>query len=167
MFGKLDPLRTLHFLARELQTHMQTRLPGTHYPSVVTTIQLTETFFLEETSLQEIIKAMHSALKRIPPEVASTVQLHQHHSNEDLQSSPKRSKELHEFQKLIEGSTMKLEASCKQLEVMCGQLRDEKVSLETMLQQERSGSLMLQRRIEDMENMNVSLSFAFKRCTKP
>lgn len=101
---------------------------------------------------------MHSALKRIPPEVASTVQLHQHHSNDDLRSSPKRSrsKELHEFQRLIEGSTVKLEASCKQLEVMCGQLRDEKVSLETMLQQERSGALMLQRRIEDMEDKNVS-----------
>ncbi|KAL1518387.1 hypothetical protein ABEB36_002018 [Hypothenemus hampei] len=151
VFGKFDPLRTLHFLARELQTHMQARLP-------------------DETSLQEIIKAMHSALKRVPPEVASTVQLQQ----QSIELIPKLSEEslkgnccqkkyedrrtFNEFQRLIEGSTMKLEASCKQLEVMCGQLKDEKYSLERLLQSEKENCNLLQKRVEELIDSHKKLS---------
>ncbi|XP_066256429.1 uncharacterized protein [Euwallacea similis] len=151
-FGNFDPLRTLHFLARELQTHMRSRLP-------------------EETNLQEIIKAMNSTLKRIPPEVASNMQLQEkprscvskdlvcNEENIPVQTTSKysQSRDFTEFQKLIEGSTMKLETSCRQLEMMCGQLKDEKVSLETMLQTERSNSYLLQRRVDEMKNANEKL----------
>ncbi|XP_050307875.1 uncharacterized protein LOC126744471 isoform X2 [Anthonomus grandis grandis] len=166
VFGKCDPLRTLHFLARELQTLIQTRMP-------------------EETNLQEITKAMHAALKRIPPEVASTVQLQQQtldllpklkclSSRESMEVlncersgdnekgaqtlKKSRSKEFSEFQKLIEGNNMKLDAACKQLEsILCGQLRDEKSALEVALQNERASVKSLQHRIQEMENTNAIL----------
>ncbi|XP_066148618.1 myosin heavy chain, clone 203-like isoform X2 [Euwallacea fornicatus] len=151
-FGNFDPLRTLHFLARELQTNMQTRLP-------------------EATNLQEIINAMNLTLKRIPPEVVSNVHLQENPrscANKDLICSEEnvpvkttskysQSRDFTEFQRLIEGSTMKLETSCRQLEMMCGQLKDEKVSLETMLQTERSNSYLLRRRVDEVENAYENL----------
>ncbi|KAH1003775.1 uncharacterized protein LOC125505469 [Dendroctonus ponderosae] len=147
VFGKFDPLRTLHFLAGELQT----KVP-------------------DETNVQEIIKAMHAALKRIPPEVASTVQLQQQ-SVEVLSKGRSREcvdayyhnrqphrQNYEEFQKLIECSTLKLEASCRHLEDMCGQLKDEKLSLETRLQGEKANSKRLQSKIDEMEDSNRRLT---------
>lgn len=119
----------------------------------------------DETNVQEIIKAMHAALQRIPPEVASKVQLQQQSvealkGTEDdragFQNRPHR-RNYEEFQKLIEGSTLKLEASCRHLEDMCGQLKDEKLSLETRLQGEMAHSQKLQSKMDEMEGTNVRL----------
>lgn len=60
------------------------------------------------------------------------------------------------MQKLIEESTMKMEATCKHLDNICGQLRDEKLSLEGTLQMERANSRLLQAKLEEVENVNVS-----------
>ncbi|CAH1122878.1 unnamed protein product [Ceutorhynchus assimilis] len=143
VFGKFDPLRTLHFLARELQTNLTIRLPG-------------------ETNLQEILKAMQAALKRIPPEVASLVHLQQFnilpspsYCTSPNQNTSESKPELEEIQKLIKDGTKKLEDTCTHLETICGDLRDEKINLESKLQQEQSSLKYLQIRLEEMERSNT------------
>lgn len=61
-FSRFDPLRTLHFLSKELQLKVLSEYPG-------------------ESHIQQIVYDMLSALKRVPPEIASTVQLHQDQEN--------------------------------------------------------------------------------------
>ncbi|KAF7268291.1 hypothetical protein GWI33_018559 [Rhynchophorus ferrugineus] len=167
VFGTFDPLRSLHFLSKELQIHVETLYP-------------------EEKNIQEIIKAMQMALKRVPPEVASTIHLQQsigllpgmqksvsqksmdccgsdrpyliteHKSVQTHISSEKE--EVIKMQRIMEESTIKLEESCRQLETICTQLKNEKLYLETQLQNERDSIEFFRKKIGDLENLNKDLS---------
>lgn len=158
-FSSFDPLRTLHFLARELQFKLQTDLP-------------------EDNNLQQIIMDMQHALTRVPPEIASAIKL-QHSSdaipirkssssNSILQAKraeeeirkPKMNRSCQTvqkyedaeiIQKIMEGSTKKLESSCRQMEMLCGRLKSEKEDLEEQLKTERENVKFLKKRVGDLE----------------
>jgi len=167
VFCNFDPLRTLHFLAKELQIQVQTLLP-------------------EEPNIQEIIKGMQLALKRVPPEVASTIHLQQsiglipglrkttseksfdrdiaekpYAITEDrsIQTLPMQdSEEVIRLHKLMAESTVKLETSCRHLETLCTQLTNEKLYLEGQLQSERSNTACLRKRIDELDVLNKELN---------
>lgn len=158
-FSSFDPLRTLHFLAKELQYKLQNDLP-------------------DDNNLQQILTDMQHALTRVPPEIASAIKL-QHSSdtipvrkssssNSVLQSKRgddeirkprvnKSSQTIQKYedtqliQKIMEGSTMKLEASCRQMEMLCGRLKSEKEDLEEQLKTERENVKFLKKRVGDLE----------------
>lgn len=69
-FNSFDPLRTLHFLVRELQNKITTQQYG-------------------DKHLEQMVYDMLSALSRIPPEIASTIHLL---GDENLASSRGRKK---------------------------------------------------------------------------
>ncbi|KAJ8936211.1 hypothetical protein NQ318_014840 [Aromia moschata] len=144
VFSNFDPLRTLHFLAKELQHHLQAILP-------------------DDSNIQQMVADMQYALKRVPPEVASIVHLQQaidllptkrsskclddHNQPERLKvvTSEKRiqtdptveDEETKKLQRVMEESTLKLEISCRQMEALCEQLKSEKQFVEKQLQTER------------------------------
>nr|CAI5818916.1 unnamed protein product [Callosobruchus analis] len=154
LFGNFDPLRTLHFLAKELQYQLQSALP-------------------EDSTVQQMVTDMQHALKRIPPEVASTVHLQQaidmfpsrksSSGSENnfrkvdtatvcTQTPPCTDKEDNQkLQKIMEESTIKLEASCKQMEKLCTKLKEEKDSLEKSLTEERKTVQSLEKKVWDLE----------------
>ncbi|VEN57019.1 unnamed protein product [Callosobruchus maculatus] len=154
LFGNFDPLRTLHFLAKELQYQLQSALP-------------------DDSTVQQMVSDMQHALKRIPPEVASTVHLQQaidmfpsrkssSGSENNLrkvstataatQTPPSTEKEDSlRLQKIMEESTIKLEASCKQMEKLCTKLKEEKDSLEKSLAEERKTVQSLEQKVWDLE----------------
>ncbi|KAJ8940824.1 hypothetical protein NQ314_010582 [Rhamnusium bicolor] len=163
VFSNFDPLRTLHFLAKELQYQLQAILP-------------------DDNGVQQMVADMQYALKRVPPEVASTIHLQQ---AIDLLPSKKSSRSLDDekperlkpniahkvtqtppcqqeeeckkIQRVMEESTIKLETSCKQMETLCAQLKNEKESLEGQLKAERDSIVFLRRRIEDLEFENAEI----------
>ncbi|CAH1972604.1 unnamed protein product [Acanthoscelides obtectus] len=153
LFGNFDPLRTLHFLAKELQYQLQSALP-------------------EDSTLQQMVADMQHALKRIPPEVASTVHLQQAIEMFPLRKSSSSENNLKKFdtatvgtqtlpntekednlrlQKIMEESTIKLEDSCKQMEKLCTKLKEEKDSLERSLAEERRIVQGLEKKVWDLE----------------
>ncbi|XP_056631857.1 centriolin-like [Diorhabda sublineata] len=159
MFGNFDPLRTLHFLAKELQFQLQSVLP-------------------DDTTIQQMVADMQYALKRVPPEVASTVHLQQtidimprksnsrtsiqkperlHISTVDcaVQTIPLKSLEDNDkLQQMMEEGTLKLENSCKHMEKFCTELKNEKHKLERELEEERHNNKILNKRILDLELEN-------------
>ncbi|KAG5877213.1 hypothetical protein JTB14_001261 [Gonioctena quinquepunctata] len=160
VFGNFDPLRTLHFLAKELQFQLQAVLP-------------------DDSNLQQVVADMQYALKRVPPEIASTVHLRQaidllpkRSSSRSLdsdqldkvkvptcekvtQTPPNLVQEDNEkLQKIMEESTVKLEASCRQMERLCTNLKNEKETLEKQLLAERNNVGFYKKRIDDLELEN-------------
>ncbi|XP_060520565.1 uncharacterized protein LOC132698483 isoform X2 [Cylas formicarius] len=165
VFSNFDPLRTLHFLAKELQIHLQALLPN-------------------ERNVQEIVTAIQGALKRVPPEVASTIHLQQtiellpnvrksaslYTLESDIPeklSKPMIEKSVqtdwydHEeeelYRTLMRENTIKLEASCRHLEQIGCQLKNDKIYLETQLQNERASLEFFKQRVEDLEDLNRNL----------
>ncbi|KAJ8915817.1 hypothetical protein NQ315_004629 [Exocentrus adspersus] len=163
VFSNFDPLRTLHFLAKELQFQLQTILP-------------------DDSTLQQMVADMQNALKRVPPEIASTIHLQQaidllpakkdsrplhderperlkaNLSEKAVQTHPTTDHEEYEkLQKIMEESTIKLEASCKQMENLCEQLKNEKLHLETQLQTEQNCVAFLKKKVEDLEFENTEI----------
>ncbi|XP_044744120.1 myosin-1-like [Coccinella septempunctata] len=158
-FSTFDPLRTIHFLAKELQFKLQNDLP-------------------DDNNLQQIIIDMQHALTRVPPEIASAIKL-QHSSDtiplrkssssnsvllskrtEEERLKIKANKSCQTIQKyedaelikkIMEGSTMKLEASCRQMEMLCGRLKSEKEDLEEQLKTERENVKFLKKRVGELE----------------
>nr|XP_023025294.1 spindle assembly checkpoint component mad1-like [Leptinotarsa decemlineata] len=159
VFGNFDPLRTLHFLAKELQFQLQAILP-------------------DDSNLQQVVADMQYALKRVPPEVASTVHLQQavdmvprRTSSKSLSDKPEKLKtstcekvtqtpacvsteEKDKLQRIMEQSTIKLEASCRQMERLCTELKNEKENLEKQLLAERNNVVFYKKRIADLELEN-------------
>lgn len=159
MFGNFDPLRTLHFLSKELQFQLKSVLP-------------------EDTTIQQMVADMQYALKRVPPEVASTVHLQQtidimprktnsrtsfqkpeklHISTVDcgVQTNPlKYLEDNDKLQQMMEEGTLKLENSCKHMEKFCTELKNEKHKLERELEEERRNNNILNKKILDLELEN-------------
>ncbi|XP_074027820.1 uncharacterized protein isoform X2 [Leptinotarsa decemlineata] len=159
VFGNFDPLRTLHFLAKELQFQLQAILP-------------------DDSNLQQVVADMQYALKRVPPEVASTVHLQQavdmvprRTSSKSLSDKPEKLKtstyekvtqtpacvsteDKDKLQRIMEQSTIKLEASCRQMERLCTELKNEKENLEKQLLAERNNVVFYKKRIADLELEN-------------
>lgn len=71
-FHNFDPLRTIHFLAKELQSKLgdSSMLQKTMRDNFITFT------FLDDRTVQQMVSEMQQALNRIPPEVASTVLIH-------------------------------------------------------------------------------------------
>ncbi|KAJ8979668.1 hypothetical protein NQ317_006380 [Molorchus minor] len=149
VFSTFDPLRTLHFLAKELQHQIQAVLP-------------------DDNSVNQMVTDMQYALKRVPPEVASMIHLQQAidmlpkkskdleddtsdrvrriTSEKSIQTDPLReTEEARKLQMVMEDSTMKLEISCRQMEALCEQLKNEKMSLQTQLEVERDSAEFLKK----------------------
>lgn len=77
-------------------------------------------------------------------------------SEKAVQTLPTTEQEEYEkLHKIMEDSTVRLEASCKQMENLCEQLRSEKVNLENQLQMEQNSVMFLKKRVEDLEFENV------------
>ncbi|KAK9876164.1 hypothetical protein WA026_011280 [Henosepilachna vigintioctopunctata] len=158
-FSSFDPLRTLHFLVKELQYKLQSDLP-------------------DDNNMHQIVMDMQHALTRVPPEIASIIQLHystdtiaprKSSSSNTILNSKKQdvevrvtkvnqsSQTIHKFedteliQKIMEGSTLKLEASCRQMEMLCGRLKSEKEDLDEQLKIERDNVRFLKKRVGDLE----------------
>ncbi|XP_018574192.1 uncharacterized protein LOC108913180 [Anoplophora glabripennis] len=162
VFSNFDPLRTLHFLAKELQFQLQALLP-------------------DDNTVQQMVADMQSALKRVPPEIASTIHLQQaidllpkrssrslhderpeklkaNLSEKAVQTLPTTEHEEYEkLQKVMEDSTVKLEASCRQMETLCEQLRFEKINLEKQLQVEQNSVIFFKKKLEDLEFENKDI----------
>ncbi|XP_072388323.1 uncharacterized protein [Diabrotica undecimpunctata] len=156
IFGNFDPLRTLHFLAKELQFQLQSVLP-------------------EDNTVQQMVKDMQYALKRIPPEIASTIHLQQaiesrpkssnnivrpeklsvHTVDCSVQTVPLKSVENNErLQQIMEEGTLKLEKSCKHMERLCIELKNEKTKLEGDLVEAKHSNKALKKKILDLELEN-------------
>ncbi|KAL3287921.1 hypothetical protein HHI36_002377 [Cryptolaemus montrouzieri] len=158
-FSNFDPLRTLHFLAKELQYKLQSDLP-------------------DDSNMQQIVMDMQNALTRVPPEIASVIQLQYSSDTIPLRKTSSSSSILHnkrcddrigvpktnkscqtvqkhedveQIQKIMEGSTLKLEASCRQMEMLCGRLKSEKEDLEDQLKTEKENVKFLKKRVGDLE----------------
>uniref|UniRef100_A0A6P7GEN7 Uncharacterized protein LOC114337215 n=1 Tax=Diabrotica virgifera virgifera TaxID=50390 RepID=A0A6P7GEN7_DIAVI len=157
IFGNFDPLRTLHFLAKELQFQLQSVLP-------------------EDNTIQQMVKDMQYALKRIPPEIASTIHLQQafdsrprstshtnirpeklcvHTVDCGVQTVPLKPVENNErLQQRMEEGTLKLEKSCKDMERLCVELTNEKTKLEGHLVEAKRSDKALKKKILDLELEN-------------
>ncbi|CAH1119906.1 unnamed protein product [Phaedon cochleariae] len=160
VFGNFDPLRTLHFLAKELQFQLQAVIP-------------------EDNTVHQMVADMQYALKRVPPEVASSVHLQQ-----ALELLPKRSSsrslssekpeklgvctndrttqtppsptegDNDRLQKLMEENTMKLETNCRQMEKLCLELKDKEDNLSKQLLAQKNQVVYLEKKIADLELEN-------------
>nr|CAH7756243.1 unnamed protein product [Callosobruchus chinensis] len=120
-----------------------------------------------------MISGIQHALKRIPPEVASTVHLQQaldmYPSRKSSSGSENNLRKVNtatvatqtppstveednlKLQKIMEESTIKLEASCKQMEKLCTKLKEEKDSLEKSLAEERITVQSLEKKVWELE----------------
>ncbi|XP_044269179.1 centrosomal protein of 120 kDa-like [Tribolium madens] len=147
LFSNFDPLRTLHFLSKELFTKLENVVP-------------------EGDEILQMVADIQHALKRIPPEISTL--LHHPHSDYPLseasgvtikstatktcQTPPTLYQEdTEKFQKIMEENTYRLEASCKQLEIVCTNLQNEKELTEKELDQARENVEMLCGRVKELE----------------
>ncbi|RZB39809.1 intracellular protein transport protein USO1-like [Asbolus verrucosus] len=155
-FSNFDPLRTVHFLSKELHIKLQNLVP-------------------EEDDILQMISDIQHALKRIPPEVATLLHTHssdfpvisKSRSSQDLKSyyinsAPMSNKscqtpptlyqeDTEKFQKIMEEYTYGLEASCRQLEIMCTNLQSEKEMTEKELDETRENVEFLCKRVKELE----------------
>nr|XP_022920301.1 uncharacterized protein LOC111428834 isoform X2 [Onthophagus taurus] len=164
-FTNFDPIRTLHFIAKELHSKLLDSLPN-------------------DKSIQQMVIDMQVALSRIPPEVASCVALHldsppvnmvqKETSTESLKYAPYYDDipiqvvkaptfdkscqtirtnyiEADKFQKHLEESSAKIETACKQMENVCTRLKSEKEELEIMLRAEKETVKFLRKQMEECE----------------
>lgn len=76
-FKHFDPLRTLHFLIKELECRVQNDIPGGFAWFAVSWNLDGLLCVLEDMHLQQIVHDMLAALNRVPPEMASNIHLHQ------------------------------------------------------------------------------------------
>ncbi|KAJ3662990.1 hypothetical protein Zmor_007303 [Zophobas morio] len=147
-FSNFDPLRTLHFLSKELSTKLRTVVP-------------------EEDEILQIVTDIQHALKRIPPEV--TTLLHdpppeieepvveelvpsKTTSTKICQTPPTLYQEDTErFQKIMEENTYRLETSCRQLEMVCSNLQNEKEMTEKELDEAKENVEMLCKKVKELE----------------
>ncbi|GJQ83714.1 hypothetical protein Trydic_g20593 [Trypoxylus dichotomus] len=166
-FHTFDPLRTIHFLAKELHTKLVDSS--------------------SDRAVLQMVSEMQQALNRVPPEVASTVMLHPPRddprksssvdkqmkknlqrdneqtvdekvivvvkppSKEVSSQTPKNNYEAEKLQKHLEESSAKIEAACKQMEAVCTRLKSEKEELEIMLRAERETVKFLRKQMEDCD----------------
>lgn len=156
IFGSFDPLRTLHFLVKELQFQLKAILPN-------------------DNTVLQIVLDMHQALKRVPPEVASTIHIQQaldllpvKNSTKTMIDIPEKLKstaekttqfssqvqENEKLQKIMVENSLKLEASCKEMETICMNLKTEKEDMEKHLQMEKENVILKNKYIEDLEKTN-------------
>lgn len=177
-FSNFDPLRTVHFLAQELQSKLQGNLSD------------------DDHSIRQIISDMQQALYRVPPEVASTLGLnisphyilqnkrapsptinggfnYDYPTRDDMRqerllgvvkggtttgNTAERGcqtakcknmvLEPEKFQQHLEFSTAKIESACRQMEVVCSKLKTDKEELERELLGEREQVLKLRAQLE-------------------
>ncbi|KRT80781.1 hypothetical protein AMK59_5646, partial [Oryctes borbonicus] len=167
-FHTFDPLRTIHFLARELHAKLVDSS--------------------SDRAILQMVSEMQQALNRVPPEVASTVMLHPPRddprkpssidiksakkglqkecdlpidekliyvvkppSKEGSSQTPKNNYEAEKLQKHLEESSAKIEAACKQMEAVCTRLKTEKEELEIMLRAERETVKFLRKQMENCD----------------
>jgi DNA repair exonuclease SbcCD ATPase subunit len=142
-FSSFDPLRTLHFLSKELHSKLRNVMP-------------------DEEELLQMVSDIQHALKRIPPEVSSLLHTkaeypHAEHtpkntSTKTCQTPPTLYQEdTEKFQKIMEENTYRLEASCKQLEMVCTNLQNEKEMTEKELDEAKENVEFLCKRVKDLE----------------
>ncbi|KAK4872565.1 hypothetical protein RN001_014594 [Aquatica leii] len=160
-FNQFDPLRTIHFISKELQTKLNST--SSNDPQVL-----------------YMLSTMQQALDRIPPDIyANTLSLKRSRSEirtyqkSDLEDAPEKLvippilvdrhcqtisnlayTDSEVFQKKLETSTAKLESSCKQMEILCEQLKNEKQYVEELLQAETSKVTHLKQQLETLQNEN-------------
>ncbi|CAG9864160.1 unnamed protein product [Phyllotreta striolata] len=154
-FGNFDPLRTLHFLSKELQYQLQSILP-------------------RDDKLQQMVSDMQYALKRVPPELASQVYLLQ---GLNFLQEPKQQIEkdvveevetldcgvqtphgkLYEDNEKLQSVLAKLTKSCKQMESVCLDLRKEKIELQEELDITKEETDLLKKRIDQLEHENKEI----------
>ncbi|CAH1107234.1 unnamed protein product [Psylliodes chrysocephalus] len=157
VFGSFDPLRTLHFLSKELQLQLHTILP-------------------DDDKVQGIVSDMQYALKRVPPEIASQVHLLQgleilqgkgklpigKHIREEIETldcgvqtvNIKTFENSEKLQKKMAEGTLKLESSCRQMEKICTDLKKEKNELEDELDEAKDEIELLKKKISKLEHEN-------------
>ncbi|KAF5272726.1 hypothetical protein FQA39_LY07753 [Lamprigera yunnana] len=176
-FEGFDPLRTIHFLSKELHSKLKNISTG-------------------DPQLLEMIASMQMAVDRVPPDVVSATTLPFQRSKSEIRTyksklivdndeppekliqvikpveilQPKlvnRSSQTHKcltitdsemFQKKLEASTTKLEFSCKQMEKLCDQLKNEKENLDELLQLETQKVAHLKHQLETLQNDKQELA---------
>lgn len=146
VFNNFDPLRTLHFLIKELELHLHRVLSKG-----------------DDNSISQIIQDMHSALKRVPPEVASIIHLQQARdgtpnilfAEKETQTTTYHNMN-ESIKKHLEESIKKFEAKYGELENICSKLRNEKYEIESQLIAQTETSQNYKQKIEDLENNSNS-----------
>lgn len=160
-FNNFDPLRTIHFLSKELQLKLIQKMPSEYFHIVIINqLELLILFSIADYSVLEMLEDMQQALTRIPPDLLSALKQQMIESKESSnyrsgttsdseyvrpQTSEKcvqtsksftliASEKLH---KHIEESSVKIEAACTQMEAVCTKLKAEKLELEALLRKER------------------------------
>lgn len=167
-FHSFDPLRTIHFLSKELQLRLIQKMPcksyNDHNKQVLTLI-----LFAADYNILEMLEDMQHALERVPPDLLSVLRM----QIEDKESSNSRSAMTSESEyirpdtsekciqtsksftliaseklhKHIEESSVKIEAACTQMEAVCTKLKAEKLELETLLRKERDSVAKLREQL--------------------
>lgn len=148
IFNQFDPLRTLHFLIKELEFQLESVLPeGCN------------------STISQMIQDMQAALKRVPPEVASTIHLQQamdKPENIRFTESATQTSNLNEqnehFKKALQENIIKFETKYVELENICTKLRNDKEDLEKLLLLEKDNVANSKKIIEKLENENNMLS---------
>ncbi|XP_019870790.1 uncharacterized protein LOC109599270 isoform X2 [Aethina tumida] len=155
-FNKYDPLRLVHFLTKELKSHVQNILP-------------------EDDCTRDMLGQLETALNRVPPEVATAIHLQQaieflprskSHSSindekpEKLEKSKKlqcksiqtlTDKEDDNLHKMMVENTEKLEAQIKLLEETVEKLKQENEQKKNKLAVEKDNVAYYKGRLEELE----------------
>lgn len=147
LFSSFDPLRTLHFLIKELEFQLHR--------------------FITEGSndtISQIFQDVQEALKRVPPEVASIINLqHSAEMIEKLKFSEKetqtiyRNAENDSFKIEYEENIKKLKIKYEQMENLCSKIKEEKYDLEKQLEMETESIVSLKKKIKDLEENNDTI----------
>ncbi|KAF5287322.1 hypothetical protein FQR65_LT02195 [Abscondita terminalis] len=153
-FDQFDPLRTIHFLSKELHTKLKS-----------------------DPQMLYILNTMQQALERIPPDVSASKNSIKRSKSEvrSAEDVPKKLISVNKscqtintlsytdseiFQKKLESSTAKLESSCKQMEILCEDLKNEKQYVEELLQAETNKVAHLKQQLEEVQNEKSEFSSA-------
>ncbi|CAH0546134.1 unnamed protein product [Brassicogethes aeneus] len=162
-FNNFDPLRLVHFLTKELKSHLQNRCP-------------------DDSCTQDMLGKLENALNRVPPEVASAIHLQQalellpkpkNHGDFDerpeklvdhkvtetksksIQTIDNIKEENEMLQKLMSENTEKLEAKVKMLEEITGKLKLENEQRKNKLAIEKDNVQYYKGRLEELQKTHT------------
>lgn len=150
IFSNFDPLRTLHFLIKELEYQLQELLPENTCKTIL-----------------QMIVDMQAALKRIPPEVASTIHLQQTTDiteknklvERETQTILINNPEREDFKKKLQENLIVFETKCLQMENVSVKLRSEKEELEKQLSISKENITHYKIKAEELERETVNVLF--------
>lgn len=145
-FSKFDPLRTIHFLGKELKSQLKDAVPY-------------------NSTILDVICEMESALKRIPHDIQliADTAVKKQEGRQSRQSHKEKIKTKSEacqtpsmwylepvrLQQHLEESSEKIEKACQQMEILCSKLKTEKENVEVQLKIEQESTKVLKHQVEE------------------